>query len=139
MGLTGFGYVRDTTPSITQIARIAAGKAEQIIRIRHRATQRDFADIRDVVQAYWLLLEHGISGEVYNVCSGVATPIGDITERLMALAHVSAHVEEMSAQPESSDILVQVCSNERVRQIVGWRPQIDLDTSLADLLRTCYV
>jgi GDP-4-dehydro-6-deoxy-D-mannose reductase len=124
-----------TSTLAAQIASIAAGRAAPVIRMRHRATQRDFTDIRDAVRAYWGILEHGQPGDAYNVCSGIPTPIGTIADRLIALAAVSVEVEETAAQPGAGDILVQVGSNERARQIVGWQPHIDLDTSLADLLR----
>ena len=47
---------------------------------------RDFTDVRDVVRAYRLLVEHGARGEVYHVCSGVDRPVSDLAERLTALA-----------------------------------------------------
>ena len=47
---------------------------------------RDLSDVRDVVRAYRLLMERGVPGEVYNVCSGAATTIGEIAAMLVALA-----------------------------------------------------
>ena len=54
-----------------QLAEIEAGPARR--RARHVGNLdavRDFTDVRDVVRAYWALLERGAPGEVYNVCSG---------------------------------------------------------------------
>ena len=42
---------------------------------------RDFTDVRDVVRAYRLLIEHGEPGEAYNVCSGVDVAIADLADR----------------------------------------------------------
>ena len=44
---------------------------------------RDFTDVRDVVRAYWLLLEEGRAGETYNVCSGRGIAIGDVLQLLL--------------------------------------------------------
>ena len=42
---------------------------------RQPHARRDFTDVRDVVRAYRLLIEHGEPGEVYNVCSGATIAI----------------------------------------------------------------
>jgi len=127
-----------TSVLASQVAEIAAGRALPVVRMRHRATQRDFTDIRDAVRAYWDILEQGVSGEVYNVCSGVATPIGEIAERLIAIANVTAAIEETAQGPAPGDVIVQTGCNAKLVQAVGWKPQIDLHTSLTDLLSSFY-
>jgi GDP-4-dehydro-6-deoxy-D-mannose reductase len=119
-----------------QVAQIAAGAAPPVVRMRHRATRRDFTDVRDTARAYWAAIDNGAPGAVYNVCSGVPTPIGAIAERLLAIAGVDATIETTGGAPAPNDILVQCGSYRRLAAISGWQPQIDLDTSLADLLRT---
>lgn len=117
-----------------QVAAIAAKRAPPLVRMRHRATCRDFTDIRDAVRAYWDILERGARGEIYNICSGVATPIAEIAERLIAVAGIAAEIEETGPAPAPGDILVQVGSYAKLAQAVGWQPRIELSTSLADLL-----
>jgi len=123
-----------TSTLAAQIVRIAAGHAQPIIRIRHSATQRDFTDIRDAVRAYWSIIEKGRSGDVYNVCSGIATPIGSLVDQMMTIAHISARIEETAPQPTAGDILAQTGSYEKLYRTTGWQPQIDLRRSLTDLL-----
>ena len=53
-------------------------------RVGAREPVRDLSDVRDVVRAYRLLVEHGAPGEVYNVCSGTGVSIGDDRRRLVA-------------------------------------------------------
>jgi GDP-4-dehydro-6-deoxy-D-mannose reductase len=125
-----------TSALASQVAEIAAGRAAPIVRMRHRATARDFTDIRDAVRAYWALLCNGEPGEVYNVCSGIATPIGTVVDSLLAAASITARVEETAAEPSPNDIAIQQGSNQRIGQAIGWRPEIDLTTSLADVLRS---
>jgi GDP-4-dehydro-6-deoxy-D-mannose reductase len=123
-----------TSTLAAQVADIAAGRALPIVRMRHRATRRDFTDIRDAVRAYWQIAHHGLRGDVYNICSGIATPIGDIAAQLIAIAGISAGIEETGTAPGASDILVQAGSQAKLAQAVGWRRQYDLRTSLAELL-----
>jgi GDP-4-dehydro-6-deoxy-D-mannose reductase len=125
-----------TSTLAAQVAAIAQGAQPAVVRMRHRATSRDFTDVRDAVAAYWVLLERGVPGGVYNVCSGTATPIGEIVEQLLHLAGVDARIEE-TGSPAADDILVQAGSAERLRAATGWRPRFDLATSLRDVLATC--
>jgi GDP-4-dehydro-6-deoxy-D-mannose reductase len=54
-----------------QLAHIKIeGKKKGILKTGNIEIIRDFLDVRDVVNAYILILEKGVSGEVYNVCSG---------------------------------------------------------------------
>lgn len=125
-----------TSTLAMQVARIAAGAAPPIIRLRHRATQRDYTDVRDTVRAYWDAIERGHTGDVYNVCSGIATPIGDIVELLLRIARTEAQVVETDPHPSPGDILVQRGSNHHIRATVGWEPRLTLEQSLTDVLRS---
>jgi GDP-4-dehydro-6-deoxy-D-mannose reductase len=60
-----------------QIAEIEAGLREPTLRVGNLEAHRDYLDVRDVVRAYWLALDRGEPGEVYNVASGRAWRIGD--------------------------------------------------------------
>jgi len=125
-----------TSTLAAQVARIRRDEAPPVVRMRHRATSRDYADVRDAVHAYWLLLERGVAGEVYNVCSGRAVEIGQLAERLLAIAGVSARIEETAPVPRPGDILTQAGDGAKLAAATGWSPGIPLDRSLADLLTT---
>ena len=46
------------------------GIQKPVIHIGNGMIVRDFVDVHDVVEAYYLLLTKGKKGEVYNICSG---------------------------------------------------------------------
>jgi GDP-4-dehydro-6-deoxy-D-mannose reductase len=123
-----------TSALAAQVARIAAGRTPAVVCMRHRATARDYTDVRDAVRAYWLLLETGVSGEVYNVCTGRAVDIGQLAERLLAAAGVSARIEETAPTPAPGDIPTQAGDGTKLAGATGWAPEIPLDRSLRDLL-----
>jgi len=123
-----------TSTLAAQVARIRAGEQPAIVRMWHRATQRDFTDIRDTVQAYWSLIEHGRPGDVYNICSGVAVPIGAIVEALLAIAGIHANIEETGGALRPGDVLTQVGDYQKLHTATGWHPVIPLQQTLADLL-----
>lgn len=124
-----------TSTMAAQVVAIAAGAAPPIVRMRHRATSRDFTDVRDAARAYWALLDKGEDGDVYNVCSGVATPIGTIVEALLRAAGVAATIEETGGQPGRGDVLTQRGSAAKIAADTGWAPALSLERSVTDLLR----
>ena len=73
-------------------------------------------------------------GEVYNICSGRATEIGHLAERLLAVAGVSASIEETAPVPAPGDIVAQSGDGAKLDAATGWAPEIPLDRSLRDLL-----
>ena len=117
-----------------QIAEIEAGRQPPVLKVGNLETVRDFADVRDVVRAYWRLLEKGAAGVTYNVCTGKGRRIRELLDLL--LAESSAHVE-VSVDPERlrpSDVPAQVGDPARLRAATGWEPRIPLERTLLDLL-----
>src|SRR6266498_1587371 len=78
------GDVFVTSNFAKQIAEIEAGLREAVVYVGDIKPRRDYSDVRDIVRGYWLLLEQGEPGEVYNLCSGRAWVIQDILDFLLA-------------------------------------------------------
>ncbi|HET7746300.1 MAG TPA: GDP-mannose 4,6-dehydratase [Vicinamibacteria bacterium] len=117
-----------------QIAEIEAGRQDAVLRVGNLDSVRDFLDVRDVVRAYWLLVEKGEPGEVYNVCSGRGLAIREVLTRLLthSRADIEIRVDESRLRP--ADVPAVVGDFTRLREATGWKPAIALDTSLRDLL-----
>ena len=113
-----------------QIARVAAGGAARVL-VGNLDASRDFLDVRDVCDAYVLLLEgRGAAGEIYNVCSGTATPMREILRRLIELAHVPVEVRDDPARMRPADVPVSVGDAAKLRAATGWAPRIPLVAAL---------
>ncbi len=113
---------------------LAAKRGEATaLRVGNLDSVRSFADVRDVVRAYRLLLERGASGGVYNVASPANVRIGELLDRLRALAGCDAPVETDPAlwRPTDSCPILDVS---RLRADTGWEPAFALDDTLRDLL-----
>ncbi len=117
-----------------QIAEIEAGQRPPVLRVGNLAARRDFSDVRDVVRAYWLALEYGEPGEVYNVGSGRAVAVQEIVDTLLALARVPIRVEPDPALLRPMDVPVIVSDCSRLRAATGWEPQIPLEESVRAVL-----
>jgi GDP-4-dehydro-6-deoxy-D-mannose reductase len=118
-----------------QVAEIEAGRRAPHISLRYLFTQRDFADVRDVVRAYWLILERGTPGAAYNVCTGKAHSVGEVLHLLLAIARLSGvQIIEREQQLLPGDIALSLGNPSRLIRDTGWQPMISLEQSLRDLL-----
>lgn len=117
-----------------QIVEIENGDREPVLSVGNLEAVRDFADVRDVVRAYWALLEHGETGEVYNVCTGRGVRIRDLLQSLLQVSGVHAEVRTDPDRLRPSDIPVLVGDPTKLRKATGWEPRIPLERTLRDLL-----
>jgi GDP-4-dehydro-6-deoxy-D-mannose reductase len=117
-----------------QIARIERGVAPPLMRVGNLSPRRDVTDVRDTVQAYIAVVEHGTPGVVYNVCSGVAPRMQDVLDGLRRRAAVPVDVEIDPALYRPHDAPVVVGDHQRLTRDTGWHPTIPLEQTLDDLL-----
>ncbi|HHB90431.1 MAG TPA: SDR family oxidoreductase [Anaerolineae bacterium] len=117
-----------------QIAMIEAGLAEPILRHGNLEAIRDFTDVRDTVRAYWLVINRGEPGQVYNVGSGRGVRIQQLLDILLGMSRVPLRTEQDPARMRPSDIPAILCDPSRLQQVTGWQPRIPLEQTLADIL-----
>ena len=117
-----------------QIAEIEAGRRPAVLEVGNLEAVRDFTDVRDVVRAYWMLLDKGQGGEAYNVCSGRGRRIRDLLDTLLAASSARVEVRVDPERLRPSDVPVQVGDPGRLRAATGWQPEIPLERTLGDLL-----
>jgi GDP-4-dehydro-6-deoxy-D-mannose reductase len=117
-----------------QIALIEAGRQKGPLLHGALDPERDFTDVRDVVRAYWLVLNRGRPGEVYNIGSGRCTSIGTVLDMLRSMARVPIATAYDPALARPADIPRIVGDPTRLHQATGWEPLIPLEQSLRDIL-----
>ncbi len=123
-----------TSSFAKQIALIELGKQKGPVAHGNLESERDFTDVRDVVRAYWLILNAGEPGAVYNIGSGRAISIRSVLDTFIRLATVPVAVEPDSELLRPSDIPSIVCDPSRLRRATGWQPQIPFAQTLRDIL-----
>ena len=116
-----------------QIAEIERGK-KPVIKVGNLEAKRDFTDVRDVVKAYWLALEKGKAGEVYNICSGKSYSIKNILDKLLSMSRVKVTIKQDKDRMRPSDLKVLKGDSSKFRKVSGWKPVIGIDKTLKDLL-----
>ncbi len=117
-----------------QIVDIERGHRDPVMYVGNLEAMRDFTDVRDTVKAYWLALEKGTPGEVYNICREKSWKIQEILDMLVALstARVEVRVDKSRLRPSDVPILKGDCS--KFRRDTGWKPVIPFEKTLADIM-----
>ena len=116
-----------------QLARIVAGAEEPRIEVGNLEAERDFLDVRDVVEAYITLARNGARGEVYNVCSGNLLKIKTMLRMLILAANLPVQVIEDPEKMRPVDVPQFYGDNTKLCAL-GWSPKI----SIADSVREIY-
>jgi GDP-4-dehydro-6-deoxy-D-mannose reductase len=98
------------------------------------STRRDFTDVRDVVRAYRLMVTGGSPGAIYNVASGRAAELTEVTERLLALAGADLELVVDPTLVRPAEVPALEGSSARLSAATGWKPEIPLDTTLSEVL-----
>jgi len=95
---------------------------------------RDFVDVRDVVRAYWMVLESGRPGSVYNICSGEGRVLRDIVLKIIELSGKQLNVVKDPNRIRPADNQAIIGSYDKIFNELGWEPKIHFDQSLQDVL-----
>ncbi len=115
-----------------QIARINLRLQNPVMAVGNLAVERDFLDVRDVVRGYYSLMEKGKAGEMYNIASGRAHSLRQILDLLLRTSPRTVKVISSRSRIRSIDIPLLAGDAGKIRRHVGWKPEIDLGTSLRD-------
>ncbi|MBY0527413.1 MAG: GDP-mannose 4,6-dehydratase [Gemmataceae bacterium] len=117
-----------------QIAAAEQGRQPPIIETGDLSPRRDLTDVRDMIQAYVLLMDKGVVGEVYNAGSGQAHSMQAVLDRLRALARVAVEVRQRTEPDRAAEALALQADCRKLRGLTGWQPRYALDQTLADTL-----
>jgi len=120
-----------------QISLIEAGYQEPVIMVGNLDSLRTFADVRDAVEAYHLLLTCSpISGEYYNIGGSYTSTIGDMLNTLIKLSTFDGEIKVLEdperLRPIDADL--QVPDTSKFQKHTGWTPKIPFEVTMNDLL-----
>ena len=117
-----------------QIAEIEAGVRQNPMKVGNLDSVRTFSDVRDAVRAYWLLLERGKAGEVYNIGGNRTMKVGEMLEILKGMAKCKIEHVVDPALLRPSDVTLQIPDASKFCKETGWKFEISLEETLRDLL-----
>jgi GDP-4-dehydro-6-deoxy-D-mannose reductase len=123
-----------TSSFAKQVAEIEAGLKEPLLLVGNLDSRRDWTDVRDVVRAYWLAVQHGAPGEDYVIGSGVSRSVREMLDFLLTLskAKIEVRVDPKRFRPSDVTALEGDCS--KFHKLTGWEPKITFEQMMEDLL-----
>lgn len=118
-----------------QIAMIEVGAIPPIIKVGNLDSLRTFADVRDAVRAYHMLLTiNPVPGAYYNIGGQFTCTIGQMLETLLTMSSTVAKIEVDPERLRPIDADLQVPDTTKFRTHTGWEPVIPFKQTMEDLL-----
>ncbi len=117
-----------------QIAEIELGiKKDRVMKVGNLESERDFLHVKDVVNAYLTLMERGVYGEAYNICSGRPLKIRRILEILIGFSKEEITVVHDEERLRSADAGLIYGDPSKLKSL-GWAPRYSIEEGLRELL-----
>ncbi len=100
------------------------------IELGQLAIARDFSDVRTVAYCYRRLLEDGVAGETYNICSGNSVSLQKALDMLADIAGYRIEVQVNPAFVRANDVLKLAGSNAKLIAAIGPIDSVPLAATL---------
>ncbi len=119
-----------------QIAMIENNLIPPVVKTGNLDSLRTWADVRDAVNAYYMLVTvNPIPGEYYNIGGTFTLSIKDMLSHLLSLSTVKdIKIELDSERLRPIDADLQVPDTSKFSNHTGWKPEISFETTMLDLL-----
>ena len=128
------GDVFVTSNFAKQIAEIEKGVKEPVMHVGNLNAKRDFSDVRDIVNAYWLAVTKCEYGEVYNICSEKTRTIQSVLDLLLGMTEKKIEIKQDELRMRPSDVMVLHGDCSKFKKQTGWEPKIAFEDTMRDLL-----
>ena len=119
-----------------QIALIEANKIKPIIKVGNLNSLRTYADVRDAVNAYFMLLtKNPKPGETYNIGGSFSCSVGEMLDYLISISKfkkIKIIQDKSRLRPIDADL--QVPNTKKFQSHTGWKPKISFKKTMQDLL-----
>ncbi|MCI2105454.1 MAG: GDP-mannose 4,6-dehydratase [Intestinimonas sp.] len=120
-----------------QIAMIEKGLISPVVKVGNLKSLRTYADVRDAVRAYYMLVTVSpIAGAYYNIGGSHTCEVGDTLHTLLSYSpmkdEIKIETDPERLRPIDADLQVPDCR--KFKAHTGWEPQISFETTMHDLL-----
>jgi len=119
-----------------QVAMIEVGLQDPVIYVGNLNSLRTYADVRDAVRAYYMLLTiNPIGGEYYNIGGTYTCKIEDVLNYFInksTVKNIKVEIDPERLRPIDADLQVPNC--EKFKKHTGWEPTIPFEKTMDDLL-----
>lgn len=120
-----------------QIAMIESGLIPPVVKTGNLDSLRTFADVRDAVRAYHMLVTvNPIPGAYYNIGGTHTCSVGDMLQTLISMSttrDIKVETDPERLRPIDADL--QVPNTAKFKAVTGWEPVIPFEETMTDLLQ----
>lgn len=119
-----------------QIAMIEQNMIPAVVKTGNLDSLRTWADVRDAVRAYHLLVTvDPQAGEYYNIGGQYTCSVREMLNTLLGMARLKGiRVETDPNRLRPIDADLQVPDTTKFERHTGWKPEIPFETTMSDLL-----
>lgn len=98
-------------------------------------TKRDFTFVKDTVSGFIKIAESQNSiGEAINIGTSSEISVGDLAKKIAHILgkELKVSVEKERIRPKQSEVSRLLASNQKAKELVGWKPEYSLDAGLKE-------
>lgn len=119
-----------------QIARIERGLQPPVIKVGNLEATRNFTDVQDLVKAYFLAMQKGLSSELYLIGSQNIYTMRQCLETLISL---SPEAESISVETDPdlirpTELMTFIGDFSKFHNLTGWEPEIPFEQTMLSVL-----
>jgi dTDP-glucose 4,6-dehydratase len=114
-------------------ALISQALTQNTVRLGNLDSRRDFTYVSDTVAGFLRVAQTpGVEGQTMNLGTGVEIRIGDLVEKIFAMADhpIQVEIDPTRLRPEKSEVQRLISDNRLALEKIGWSPQVSLDEGL---------
>ena len=120
-----------------QIAMIEKGLIPPVVKTGNLQSMRTWADVRDAVRAYYMLVTvNPVPGAYYNIGGSFSCTVEDMLKHLISIStfrdSIRMETEQIRLRPLDADL--QVPDTTKFQTHTGWQPEIPFEKTMQDLL-----
>lgn len=119
----------------TIISQLCNGKEE--IQLGSLTPTRDLVYVKDTARGFIAIAEsENAIGQEINIATQLEVTIGDLAQSLIDQINPNAKIvtDEQRVRPGKSEVERLLGSNEKIKRLTDWTPQVDLESGLAETI-----
>jgi GDP-4-dehydro-6-deoxy-D-mannose reductase len=119
-----------------QVVKIEKGLQKELLHGNLDST-RTIIDVRDAMESYWVAMEKGKAGEIYNIGGEKTIKVGEFLDVLKKLAKCKIPSKVNPELLRPTDVTLQIPDTSKFKRETGWKPKYTFEQSVDHLLKYC--
>jgi GDP-4-dehydro-6-deoxy-D-mannose reductase len=105
-----------------------------VLKVGNLGAIRDFLPLNDALDACISIIENGVVGEAYNICSGVGMSVRQLLDNLLKHIDKVVQIESTQTKCRPLDEPVRIGCNSKLSGL-GWKQKKSIELSLSEMVQ----